>query len=232
MAYKKRYYKRYRKNTKKFNKYAYAKTDSRNQAKQIVSLNKKISRVYNTLRPEIIRLNYSGQVQASSSAVSTIPFENLINTSSPLELFKGNFARFIYFNFRVFFNPTSTDLTKGHSFRIVILQNKYPIAEAPVAAEIFNNPNNTFGVFSPFKDDIHLKFKILLSKVVNISTDKDFLYRSYNFKKLLNYKKTSGDTNKYQRGCIFVSVYAPYEQATLSFNWTSKFGYVDTVSVN
>ena len=229
MAYKKRYNRRYKNKTKNFNRYAYAKTDSKNQSKQIVRLNKKINNVYRTLKPEIIRKVNNGQVSAGTESINSIPFETLIN-SELATVFKGNYAKFIYFNFRIFFNPTSSDLTKGQSFRIVILQNKYPIAAAPTATDIFNNPSNTYGVFSPFKDDIHLKYKILLSRVVNISSDKDFLYRSYNFKKILNYKKTTGDESKYQRGCIFVSVYAPFEQTALVFNWTSKFGYVDTIN--
>ena len=229
MVYRKRYNRRYKNKTKKFNRYAYAKTDSKNQAKQIVRLNKKISNVYRTLKPEIIKKNNNGQVAAGAESINTVPFETLIN-SDLASVFKGNYAKFIYFNFRVFFNPTSTDLTQGKSFRIVILQNKYPIAAAPTATEIFNNPSNTYGVFSPFKDDIHLKYKILLSKVIFISSDKDFFYRSFNFKKLINYKKTSGNELKYQRGCIFVSVYAPYAQSELAFNWTSKFGYVDTLN--
>lgn len=229
MAYrKKRYNRRYKNKTKNFNKYAYAKTDSKNQSKQIVRLNKKINNVYKTLKPEIIRINNYGQIEAKSDAESVIPFEIFLANVEPLDKFQGNYAKFIYFNFRVYFNPTSTDLTQGKSFRIVLLQNKYPLATAPTASDIFKNPGNTYGVFSPFKDDIHLKFKILLSKVVNISSDKDFLYRSYNFKRLLAYKKTTGDTTKYQRGCIFVYIYAPSQQTALMVNWTSKFGYVDT----
>ena len=230
MAYKKRRYNRYKNKMKKFNRYAYAKTDSRNQAKQIVRLNKKINNVYKTVKPEIIRVNNSGQVSVKSSSANVIPFEIFLANSEPLTLFKGNYAKFIYFNFRVYFNPTSLDLTQGKSFRIVILQNKYPVAAAPTATDIFNNPNNTYGVFSPFKDDIHLKYKILLSKVVIVSSDKDFLYRSYNFKRIINYKKTTGDEIKYPRGCIFALVYAPYQQTELLVNWTSKFGYVDTIS--
>ena len=41
MVYRKRRYNR-RKNTRKFNRYAYAKTDAKSQSKQIVRLNKKI----------------------------------------------------------------------------------------------------------------------------------------------------------------------------------------------
>lgn len=231
MAYKKRRYnRRYKNKTKKFNRYAYAKTDSRNQAKQIVRLNKKINNVYKTVKPEIIRINHSGQVNVKKNSDNVIPFEILLANSEPLTLFKGNYVKFIYFNFRVYFNPTSLDLTQGKSFRIVILQNKYPVAAAPTAADIFNNPTAAYGVFSPFKDDVHLKYKILLSKVVVISSDRDFLYRSYNFKRIINYKKTTGDTTKYPRGCIFALVYAPSQQDDLLVNWTSKFGYVDTIN--
>lgn len=231
MAYKKRRYNTKKNKTKRFNKYVYAKTDSRNQAKQIVRLNKKITRVYNTLRPEIIRINNNGQVNTGVTMVSSISFDTLINKTSILETFKGNYAKFIYFNFRLFCNPVSVDITKGKSFRIVILQNRYPIAEAPSPTDILEISANTFGVFSPFKDDIHLKYKILISKVFSLSSDKDYLYRSFNFKKLISYKKTSGDESKYQRGCIFVIIYSPQgEEAGIMFNWTSKFGYVDTLN--
>ena len=193
-------------------------------------LNKKIDNVYRSVKPEIIRINNSGQVDVKADAENVIPFEIFLANVHPIDKFKGNFAKFIYFNFRVYFNPSSTDLTQGKSFRIVLLQNKYAIADAPAATDIFNNPSNTYGVFSPFKDDIHLKFKILMSRVVCISSDKDFLYRSYNFKRILNYKKTDADTKKYPAGCIFAFVYAPYQQTALLVNWTSKFGYVDTIN--
>ena len=231
MAYRKRRYnRRYKNKTKKFNKYAYAKTDSKNQSKQIVRLNKKINNVYKTLKPEIIRINASAGLDVSESSPVIIPFTTFISSSSVIDKFKGNFAKFIYFNYRLYVNPGAADLTSGKSIRVVILQNKYPLAAAPTAAELFNISSTSYGVFSPFKDDIHLKYKILLSKVSIISSDRDMLYRSYIFKKLINYKKTTGDTSTYPRGCIFVCVFAPYNQASLNFAWTSKFGYVDTIN--
>lgn len=231
MAYKKRRYnRRYKNKTKKFNKYAYAKTDSKNQSKQIVRLNKKIDNVYKTLKPEIIRKNLSGSVNVSSETPQKITMYDLLGNQYPSQIFKGDYAKFIYFNFKLFFNPASVDLTQGKSFRIVILQNKYGQADAPTSTEIFNNPTNAYGVFSPFKDDIHIKYKILLSRVVNISSDKDFLYRSYNFKKLISFKKMSGENLNFNRGSIFIIIYCPNAQTELAINWTSKFGYVDTLN--
>ena len=232
MAYKKRRYNTKKNKTKRFNKYAYAKTDSRNQAKQIVRLNKKINNVYKTLKPEIIRINANAGLDVSETSPVIIPFSQFINLGSGniSDFFKGNFAKFIYFNYRIYVNPGAADLTSGKSIRVVILQNKYPLAAAPNAADLFNISSTSYGVFSPFKDDIHLKYKILLSKVSIVSSDRDMLYRSYNFKKLINYKKTTGDTSAFPRGCIFVCVFAPYNQASLNFAWTSKFGYVDTIN--
>lgn len=229
---KRRYNRRYKNKTKKFNRYAYAKTDSKNQSKQIVRLNKKINNVYRTLKPEIIRINANGGVDVSETSPVIIPFTKFIDLGSGTvsDFFKGNFAKFIYFNYRIYVNPGSADLTSGKSIRVVILQNKYPLAAAPTAAELFNISSTSYGVFSPFKDDIHLKYKILLSKVSIVSSDRDMLYRSYNFKKLINYKKTTGDTSTYPRGCIFVCIFAPYDQASLNIAWTSKFGYVDTIN--
>ena len=73
MVYKKRRYnRRYKNKTKRFNKYAYAKTDSRNQAKQIVRLNKRISNVYKALKPEIIKRHGTGEFELSNTSSSII----------------------------------------------------------------------------------------------------------------------------------------------------------------
>lgn len=225
MVYKKRYNNKRRKN-RRFNKYAYAKTDSKNQSKQIVYLNKKINRVYRNLKPEIIRINKQGTSTISQAKPVVIPYETLLGESIT-NVYKGNYARNIYFNFRMYYNPNSRDLTQGHTFRVMIIQNKIPLDVAPDSESLFIDSSASWGVFAPFKDNIKNSYKILLSKVINISSDRDYLYRVYNFKKLLSYKKTTGDIAAYPRGCIFVLVLAPSGQSEISFIWTSKIGIID-----
>ena len=225
MVYKKRYNNKRRKN-RKINKYAYAKTDSKNQSKQIVYLNKKINRVYRNLKPEIIRINTQGTSTISQSKPVVIPYETLL-AASITNVYQGNYARNIYFNFRMYFNPNMRDLTVGHTFRVIVLQTKKGLDVAPTPSDLFENDSLSWGVCMPFRDNISVQFKILLSKVINISTDKDYLYRSYNFKKLIAYKKTEGDLFTFPRGSIFVCALAPNSQAEITFNWTSKLGYVD-----
>lgn len=227
MVYKKRGYRKARKTTKKFNKYVYAKTDSRNQAKQIVKLNKKISNVYKTLRPELNKVNNNAVATISQAKPVMLTLTQFLKGNDPMNIFSGNYAKLVYFNFRMYFNPNMRDLTAGHTYRIIVFQTKKGLSEAPTAADLFDDDSLSWGVCMPFRDNINVQFKILLSRVVNISTDKDYLYRSYNFKKLIGYKKTDGDLFKYPRGSIFVCVLAPNDQAELSFNWISKLGYVD-----
>ena len=218
MVYKKRYNNKRRKNTRKFNKYVYAKTDSRNQAKQIVSLNKKINKIYKNVKPEIQRFNHGDSFVLTSANPTVLDYETMLGQTAST-YFKGNYAKHIYFNFKMFFNPGGTDLTKGRSFRIVILQTKQ---QATPDASIFQKSD--FKIFSPFKDNITLKYKILLSKVYFISSDKDMFYRSFNFKKLLPYKKTS-DGQTY--GFIYIMFMAPPDQENTTFYYTSKIGLVD-----
>ena len=227
MVYKKRGYRKARKTTKKFNKYVYAKTDSRNQAKQIVRLNKKISNVYKTLRPELNKVNNNAIATISQTKPVMLTLTNFLKGTEPMNVFSGNYAKLVYFNFRMFFNPNMRDLTVGHTFRVIVLQTKKGLDVAPTPSDLMRDDSLSWGVCMPFKDNISVQFKILLSRVINISTDKDYLYRSYNFKKLIAYKKTEGDLFTYPRGSIFVCVLAPKEQGEITFNWSSKLGYVD-----
>ena len=230
MAYKKRYNRRYKNKTKKFNKFAYAKTDSRNQAKQIVRLNKKIDNVFKTLKQETIKNQNTGEIKISSNAAAIIPFDTLLNTdfSTYVEFFKGNYTKFIYYNFKFFFNSTNIDLTKGKTLRIIIFQNRYGLDTVPAATDLLYD--STKGVISGFKEGINNNYKILLSKLYNISSDKDYLFKSYNFKKLLGYNRLAKYTtanSKYGRGSIFV-MFLTTQQEEFSINWNSSLGRVDT----
>lgn len=229
MAYKKRYNRRYKNKTKRFNKYAYAKTDSKNQAKQIVQLNKKISNVYKTLRPELIKRHYTWSVDVSADSATIIKFDSMLNIgegSSLNDLFKGNYAKFIYFNFKFYFNSTNLDLTKGKTLRIVILQNRVGTDTAPNTTDIFQFAQS---ILSPFKEGVNNKYKILLDKRYSISDNRDYLIKTYNFKKLIGYNKLYGTTQtlKYGRGSIFVYLITNQTEK-YSVSYTSSLGYTDT----
>ena len=227
MVYKKRRYnRRYKNKTKKFNKYAYAKTDSRNQAKQIVQLNKKISNVYKTLKPEMIKLDKAGEFKLSSAAISVTPFGTLLE-QTPNTLFKGNYTKFIYYNFKFFFNSTDIDLTQGKTLRVAILQARYGTNNKPNGADIFQD--TTQSIISPFKRGINTNYKILLNKNYIISSDRDYLYKSYNFKKLIGYNKfykNTTDNINYPRGTIFV-VFATTQTTEFTIKYNNALGYVD-----
>lgn len=226
MAYKKRYNNKRRKN-RKFNKYVYAKTDSRNQAKQIVSLNKKINNVYKSIKPEIKRINFSGEKTVSGDAFAAHDFTAFIG-GTPGTIFQGDYTKFIYFNFRICFNLNGVDLTKGHSFRLIIFQSKFPIATPPNIGDLLDT-SGIYGIISPFKNNVGARYKILLSKVINLSSEKDFVYRSYNFKKLIGYKKINGESSAVDipRGAIMAYVIAPTGQGEVKYYVSSKFGYID-----
>lgn len=219
MAYKKN--RRYTKSkqNKRFNKYAYNKTDAKSQSKQIVSLNKKINKIYKNIKPEIQRFNRSASVVLNGSDIQLINYETMLGKTAST-FFKGTYAKHIYFNFKIFFNPGGVDITKGRSFRIIILQTKQQIT--PDISIL--DGTSEFGIFSPFKDDITRTYKIMLSRTYTISSDRDMFYRSYNFKKLLPYKKTS-DGQTY--GFIYVMLIAPPGQDNTTLYYTSKIGIVD-----
>lgn len=230
MAYKKRRYNTKKNKTKRFNKYAYAKTDSRNQAKQIVRLNKKIDNVYKTLKQEIIKNSHTGEIKISSASAVVIPFDTLLNTdfTTYVEFFKGNYTKFIYFNFKFFFNSGNVDLTKGKTLRIIIFQNRYGLDAVPTTANLLQD--ETQGILSAFKEGINNNYKILLNKLYTISSDKDYLYKSYNFKKLIGYNRLAKYTtanSKYGRGSIFV-MFITTQAEEFSIKWNSSLGRVDT----
>lgn len=229
MAYKKRYNRRYKNKTKKFNKYAYAKTDSKNQSKQIVRLNKKIDNVYKTLRGEIIKSNNSGSVVITVNSPAILPLNTLLGGATLNDLFNGNYAKFIYFNFKFFFNNSDVDLTQGKTLRVVIVQNRAGMSEAPAPGTILNYSQNSQAVIAPFKEGINKNYKILLSKVYTISSDKDYIYKFYNFKKIIGYNKLAGTspTLTYARGSIFIMFFTT-QTGEFTISWNDSLGYVDT----
>lgn len=228
MAYKK--YRRYTKSkqNKRFNKYAYNKTDAKSQSKQIVRLNKKINNVYKSVKPELKMLEYGGEKTVSGESSSFIGFSTFIG-GSPNTIFQGDYARFIYFNFRICFNLAGTDLTKGHMFRLIIIQTKYPSNTAITPGELLSTAGS-FGIVSPFRNNITARYKILLSKVINVTSDKDIVYRSYNFKKLIGFKKLSLDSAGLDqpRSSIMSFVIAPSTQGEIKYSVQTRLGYIDT----
>lgn len=227
MVYKKRRYYRRKKNTKKFNRYAYAKTDSRNQAKQIVKLNKKISNVYKALKPEIVRTTASAEFEINSLAPTILNLKSFIGRDI-IGFFKGKYAKYIYFNFNFFFNSGNVDLTQGKTLRVVFFQNRIGMDELPTHADIFQNSSDS--IISPFKEGVNNNYKILLSRTYTIPSDKDYLYKSYNFKKLIGLNlltKTATSTDSiYPRGTIFV-MFITTQTTNYKVKWTSKLGHVD-----
>lgn len=229
MAYKKRRYnRRYKNKTKKFNRYAYAKTDSKNQSKQIVRLNKKIDNVYKTLKPEIIKTYATGEFTISSSANIILPFETLINagsTSALSDVFKGDYTKFIYYNFKFFFNSSDVDLTKGKTLRIIIFQSRTNLASAPTSSYILSDESQA--IISSLVLGINNDYKILLNKTYYISSDRDYLYKVYNFKKLIGFNKKYGPGSAYGRGSIFI-MFITTQTEQFKIKWNSSLGRVDT----
>lgn len=227
MVYKKRYNNKRRKNTtKNFNKYAYAKTDSRNQAKQIVRLNKKINNVYKTLRPEISKLHKVGEIKLSSTSPVVKPVDSLLGQTYN-NLFQGDYAKFIYYKFKFFFNSTNIDLTQGKTIRIIIFQNRTGIDTIPLLTDIFQDAAQP--IVSSFKEGINTNYKILLDKIYTISSDKDYLYRSYNFKKLIGYNKLHKvykEDLTYCRGCMFVA-FLTTQTTEFTISYNNSIGYYD-----
>ena len=204
MAYrKKRYNRRYKNKTKNFNKYAYAKTDSRNQAKQIVKLNKKITNVYKTLKSDLeytrkIEIFNFGQEQVEGGTAKSaviVPTTGEIN------------QKLVFLNLRFLFNSIASDKTVGQIFRIFAIQQRLPGAtQLPDYKTILENTDNiSYNIASSFKRNITNKYKILFDKIINIPDYKDVLVRKYNFKRLLSYKKV----NEEYRGQIYFYIFVP-----------------------
>ena len=229
MVYKKRYNTKKNK-TKKFNKYAYAKTDSKNQAKQIVQLNKKISNVYKALKPEMVKIQNSGEIEVSSSLFGNVLLYHMFGIEGPdkvREYIKGNYSKFIYLNFKFFLNSANVDLTQGKTLRVVIFQNRNGKDSLPGLPELFQD--HTQSIVSSFKQGINENYKILLDKKYVISSDADYLFKSYNFKKLIGYNKNAKmtlATSFYERGSIFI-YFITTQTTPIKINWNSSIGHVD-----
>lgn len=230
MAYKKRYNRRYKNKTKKFNRYAYAKTDSKNQSKQIVRLNKKIDNVYKNLRGEI-RKNFSGgQLTISNSAPVVLNLKTLLGseTTKLNDIFRGKYTKFIYENFKFFFNTGDVDLTQGKTLRVIIIQNRIGMADVPSIDALLNASGTANYIIAPFKPGINNNYKILLNKRYTISSDRDYLYKTYNFKKLIGYNKDVGASEglAFGRGSIFI-IFITTQTGEFSIKWENAFGYID-----
>lgn len=232
MAYKKRRYnRRYKNKTKKFNRYAYAKTDSKNQSKQIVRLNKKIDNVYKSLRGEIRKNVVSGQLAIKNSSPAILDLKTLLG-SSEMDLntvFKGMYTKFIYENFKFFFNSGDVDLTQGKTLRVIIIQNRKYLEAVPSIDEILAYADTTSYILAPFRNGINNNYKILLNKTYNISSDRDYLYKSYNFKKLIGYNKTgsTGVPPKYCKGSIFI-IFITTQTTEFKIKWYNTLGCIES----
>ena len=226
MAYKKRRYNTKKNKTKRFNKYAYAKTDSRNQSKQIVQLNKKINNVYKTLRPELAKLHKTGEFKLSSASAVVKPVDSLLGQTYN-NLFQADYAKLIYYNFKFFFNSSNIDLTQGKTIRVFIFQNRTGIDTIPLLSDIFQD--STQPIISSFKEGINHNYKILMDKIYTISSDKDYLCKSYNFKKLIGYNKLHKvytEELTYGRGSMFV-VFITTQATEFTVSYSNSLGYVD-----
>lgn len=180
MVYKKRYNRR-KNTTKKFNRYAYAKTDSRSQSKQIVSLNKKISKVYNNLKPDLKYTRDTIHTQFTTSGQES--FFNY-KIAPAVEEIK---QKYIFLNLKIGFNLTEASKTQGYLFRVAVIQRKQAItAEAPTIEELFENSDITYRIISPYKRGITTNYKILYDRVISIPENKDMVIRKINLKNLMS----------------------------------------------
>ena len=230
MAYKKRRYNTKKNKTKKFNRYAYAKTDSKNQSKQIVRLNKKIDNVYKSLRGEIRKNISGGELAISNSAPLIVPLTTLMGSSSLdlNDIFKGVYTKFIFENFKFFFNSADVNLTKGRTLRVIIIQNRNGLSAAPSIGDILNPSGSESYIVAPFKPGINDKYKILLSKTYIISSERDYLYKSYNFKKIIGYNKINSASvpATFCKGSIFI-IFITTQTEEIKIKWNNTLGYID-----
>lgn len=177
---KKRYNRRYR--NKRFNRYAYNKTDAKSQSKQIVRLNKKISKVYNNLKPD---LKYTRDTIATvfSSGAGQATFFNYKIAPSVEEIKQ----KYIFLNLKIGFNLTEASKAQGFMFRVAVIQRKQAItADAPSLEELFENLDITYRIISPYKRGITTNYKILYDRVITIPENKDMLIRKINLKNLMS----------------------------------------------
>ena len=232
MVYRKyrRYTKSKQQQKKRFNKYAYNKTDAKSQSKQIVRLNKKIDNVYKSLRGEIKKNITNGEITISNSAPAIVSLKELLGSSSVdlNETFKGVYTKFIYENFKFFFNSGDVDITQGKTLRVVIVQNRNGLSAVPEINKILNPSSGMGYMIAPFVNGINNNYKILLNKTYTISSDKDYLYKSYNFKKLIGYNKisSSGAPSEFSKGSIFI-IFITTQTTDYKIKWYNTLGYID-----
>lgn len=180
MVYRKRRYNR-RKNTRKFNRYAYNKTDAKSQSKQIVRLNKKISKVYNNLKPDLKYTRETIHTLFTSSGQESFFSYKIAPTVEEIK------QKYIFLNLKIGFNLTESSKTQGFMFRVAVIQRKQAIAaEAPTIEELFENSDITYRIISPYKRGINTNYKILYDRVITIPENKDMVIRKVNLKNLMS----------------------------------------------
>ena len=180
MVYKKRYNNKRRKN-RRFNRYVYAKTDSRNQAKQIVRLNKKISRVYNNIKPD---LKYTRDIINTQFTASGADMFHVYKIAPAVEEIK---QKYIFLNLKIGFNLSSSAKDQGYIFRVAIIQRKQAItAEAPTLTELFETTGTVDKIISPYKRGITTNYKILYDRLISFPENRDMTFRNINLKNLMS----------------------------------------------
>ena len=183
-GYRRRWNNRRYRSRRSFNKWAYNKTSAKNQAKQLVRLNKKVNRINRICRPVIYRYETDGYIDTTftdadgfRSGQTTIDLHANIN--------QDEIAKCCYFNIAFgvsFASSTTPALVYNRDYRVIIVQNKQG-SENPS----FNNllENRGFSIMLwPHRANNYKAYKYLADTRLRVGDKLNTYTKTLNFKKL------------------------------------------------
>lgn len=230
-----RYRRNYRRRT--LSSYSIAtRTGARAQAKQIYSLNRRITSIQRRTKPEI---------KVLYSALSTAP-SNGNFAGNPSVAFSptldGNFCRLQ--NATVFFRASYqavSDTSQPVTIRVLVLQtlasratqveNNDIWGEAAFSGANSNTVGNYIeGVFGPLRTGLARTLRVVADRRLYLSDQRPQIFARINCKRLLNYYKAANDN--VAKGSIIVAImgYCPGTNdgtAAVNVSFRTKVAYTD-----
>lgn len=213
----------------------YTRTSAKSQARQIVALNRRVSRVYKSLRPDTnVYLTDAQSIVFTNSSTGTVynmttftsnSFKDASGTALPS--LPGD-SRKLY-NMRLFGNveysddyvqTSAVDHQRTCSFRVIIGQYIRTASSAVSQNSILEISRTGTGyelnAVRPLRDNVTSYVKILLDRPYSMSDQSPIRQLRYNFRKLLPFRTDAVDGN-YHYGSFFVLL------VTAGLHWDSSY---------
>lgn len=213
----------------------YRRTSAKSQARQIVALNKKVSRVYKSLRPDTqiyytqpLSRVFNNSVAANVHYFSHLPINVFGDSSSQAFVLKPGDTRKLY-NFRLngtieysdnYPDVVSVDHQRTCSIRVIVGQAvrsaSSSLSEDSILQVSTSGAGYELNAVRPLRDNVSSYVRILCDKAYTLSDQSPIRMLKWNFRKLLPWRLDAVGGN-YPYGSFFILV------ATAGLHWDSTY---------